>query len=270
LSKNPLGKDSAYPDRYAPEVLCPIARQDARDAIGLGGILPFGGEDIWNAYELTWLEETGRPAVATAVLRVPASSEYIFESKSLKIYLNSVAMCRYSSVEELRSIIARDLSEVARAKVSVKLTDACESESDIISTLPGTCIDTANGDFSATDINPSLLTADAGAVVDEELHSHVLRSNCPVTNQPDLGSVLVRYRGPRIDHSSLLGYIVSFRQHNDFHESCVERIFIDIKERCKPQELSISAHYTRRGGIDINPFRSDFEVVAANIRLWRQ
>lgn len=270
LSKNPLGKDSEYPDRYAPDVLCPIRRSDARNAMGLSGTLPFGGADIWNAYELTWLEESGRPVVATAVLQVPATSKQIFESKSLKIYLNSFSMCRYASVDELSSVIARDLGEIAKSEVSVKLTPSGESVNDVIGALPGTCIDSATGDFSAPDVDASLLRANAEEVVEEELHSHLLRSNCPVTNQPDLGSVLIRYRGPQISHSSLLEYIVSFRQHNDFHEACVERMFIDIKERCKTQKLSLSAYYTRRGGIDINPFRSDFEANAAKIRLWRQ
>ena len=270
MSKNPLGKDLEYPDGYAPEVLCPISRSVARAEIGLGSTLPFDGEDLWNAYELTWLEESGRPSVAVAVLRVPVTSENIFESKSLKLYLNSFAMCRYDSADTVEAIITRDLSKVANGNVTVTLSESSKSVSGIIDELPGTCVDTSAGTFSASAVDPSLLSLSSDVIVNEELHSHLLRSNCPVTNQPDMGSVLIRYRGRQIDKPSLLAYIVSFRQHNDFHEACVERMFVDLKERCQTENLSISAHYTRRGGIDINPFRSDFEEKAANIRLWRQ
>lgn len=270
MSKNPLGKDIEYPDRYAPDVLCPISRSVARAEIGLGSTLPFNGEDLWNAYELTWLEESGKPSVAIAALRVPATSENIFESKSLKLYLNSFAMCHYDSADAVQAIIKGDLSKVANSDVTVTLSESSKSVSGIIDELPGTCVDSATGVFSTSAVDPSLLTTNSDVIVDEELHSHVLRSNCPVTNQPDMGSVLIRYRGRQIDKSSLLAYVVSFRQHNDFHEACVERMFVDIKARCKTENLSISAHYTRRGGIDINPFRSDFEEKAANIRLWRQ
>jgi len=270
LSKNPLGKDLEYPDRYAPEVLCPISRSVARAEIGLGSSLPFNGEDVWNAYELTWLQESGKPSVAVAAFRVPATSEHIFESKSLKLYLNSFAMVHYHSADAVKAIIARDLSRIANSNVAVMLSESSDSVSGIIDDLPGTCVDSSTGTFSASAVDPSLLTISSDVIVDEELHSHVLRSNCPVTNQPDMGSVLIRYRGRQIDKPSLLAYIVSFRQHNDFHEACVERMFVDIKKRCQTEKLSISAHYTRRGGIDINPFRSDFEKSAANIRLWRQ
>jgi 7-cyano-7-deazaguanine reductase len=270
LHQNPLGKASHYPQEYAPEVLCAVSRQDARKNLELGEALPFHGEDIWNAWELTWLDKSGRPVVATATIRIPCDSENIVESKSLKLYLNSFAMTRYDSAVMLQQIIEADLSKTTNCKTKVALTTAAEPASDTIGQLPGTCIDNAEGDFSANEIDPTVLASNEKEIVAEELHSHLLRSNCPVTNQPDMGSVLIRYQGPKIDKSRLLQYIVSFRQHNDFHEACVERMFIHIKQYCKPQRLTVYARYTRRGGIDINPFRSDFEDAAENIRLWRQ
>lgn len=270
MNKNPLGRASQYPQEYAPEELCAIPRNDSRGIMGLGDPLPFHGEDIWNAWELTWLDESGRPKVATATLRVPADSENLVESKSLKLYLNSFSMTRCGSADSLRKTIASDLGNTTNSDVVVTLTTTADSVTDTIGNLPGTCIDDTNGDFSATEVDSTLLTSKSDTIVTEELHSHLLRSNCPVTNQPDLGSVLIRYRGPRIDRSGLLRYIVSFRQHNDFHEACVERIFMDIKKRCEPVQLTVYARYTRRGGIDINPFRSDFEDTVANTRLWRQ
>lgn len=270
MNKNPLGKAVQYPQEYAPEVLCAIPRSDARGTINLGDPLPFHGEDIWNAWELTWLNETGRPSVATAIIRVPADSANIVESKSLKLYLNSFSMTRYRSTAALQATIASDIGHTTDSDVSVTLTTAAESVADTIGNLPGTCIDDANGDFSAAQVDAAVLKLKSDAIVSEELHSHLLRSNCPVTNQPDLGSVLVRYRGPQINRSSLLQYIVSYRQHNDFHEACVERMFTDIKKCCRPDQLTVYARYTRRGGIDINPFRSDFEAIAQNTRLWRQ
>jgi len=192
------------------------------------------------------------------------------ESKSLKLYLNSFSMTRYASPAEIQETIASDIGHTTNSDVIVTLTTAAESVTDTIDNLPGTCIDDEKGNFSAREVDPTLLRSDGDAIVNEELHSHLLRSNCPVTNQPDLGSVLVRYCGPRLDRSGLLQYIVSFRQHNDFHEACVERIFTDIKKCCEPDQLTVYARYTRRGGIDINPFRSDFEGMAENTRLWRQ
>lgn len=270
LGTNPLGKESLYPQEYAPELLCGIARRDTRQALGIGDELPFRGEDLWNAWELTWLDESGRPAAATATLRVPVNSDKIVESKSLKLYLNSFSMSRYVTTSELRQTIATDLSKITGSDVIVTLTTASESVIDTIDEFPGTCIDDSKGDYTATEVDPAVLESNRTEVVNEELHSHLLRSNCPVTHQPDLGSVLIRYRGPQIDKTALLQYVVSFRQHNDFHEACVERMFVDIKRHCEPKMLTVYARYTRRGGIDINPFRSDFEDAAANIRLWRQ
>ncbi len=270
MQQNPLGQDSQYPQEYAPEVLCAIARRDTRRNPGLSATLPFHGEDIWNAWELTWLNESGKPMVATATIRVPANSDNIVESKSLKLYLNSFAMTRYANTDMLRQTIETDLGRMTKSEISVAVTALTDTAIETVGRLPGTCIDDAEGEFSSDEVDPAVLKSNDDDICSEEFHSHLLRSNCPVTNQPDMGSVLIRYRGPRIDRNSLLQYIVSFRQHNDFHETCVERMFMDIRTYCKTEQLTIYARYTRRGGIDINPFRSDFEDTAENTRLWRQ
>lgn len=266
----PLGEKSVYPDRYMPDLLCAVSRRESRDTLGIGDPLPFHGEDLWNAWELTWLDRGGKPAVATAVFRVPADSPNLIESKSLKLYLNSFAMERCDSAAAVASTIADDLSRVAAKRVAVSGTPAASSRPVAFFDLPGHCIDGLDLSPGAWRVDPSLLACTGGGTVSEALHSHLLRSNCPVTSQPDMGSILIRYRGPAIDRRALLDYLVSYRQHNDFHESCVERIFVDIKERCGPEQLTVYARYNRRGGLDINPFRSDFEETADDLRLWRQ
>ena len=270
LANTPLGERSPSPERYAPEVLCAVPRRGGREPLGIREPLPFHGEDLWNAWELSWLDPDGKPVVATASFRVPADSENIIESKSLKLYLASLAMGRFATAQEVISLIGDDLSRVAGSRVAVELHPAAFSPAHAFANLPGDCIDGLDAECSAGDVDPSLLTCGAGGRVAEELHSHLLRSNCPVTGQPDTGSVLLRYRGPAIDRRGLLRYLVSYRRHCAFHESCVERMFMDIKERCAPQQLTVYARYNRRGGLDINPFRSDFEDRAANLRLWRQ
>ena len=270
MSKIPLGEAVEYPAEYAPQVLFPVPRAAARKSLGLGDPLPFQGVDVWNAWELTWLEPAGKPIIATAVITVPAESVNIVESKSLKLYLNSLAMSRYTSTDEVAAIISRDLSEIAGSEVAVAIATANQFSTGQIVDLPGHCIDYLDVQIDATGVDAGILRIAGVEPIEEQLHSHLLRSNCPVTNQPDLGSVLVRYRGPAIDRESLLNYIVSFRQHRDFHEACVERMFLDIKARCSPEKLTVYARYTRRGGLDINPFRSDFETTAENLRLWRQ
>ncbi len=267
-----LGKPSAYPERYAPDILRPIPRREARARLGLRGRLPFGGVDVWNAWELTWLDAAGKPVVATATIRFPADSANVIESKSLKLYLNGFALCRYASANELGRVIGNDLGRVAGTAVGLCLTTAAEVTLDTIASLPGTCIDDVVVDSPSTEPPPdaSVLRTSADNIVTEALHSHLLRSLCPVTEQPDTGSLLVRYRGARIDRASLLEYVVSYRRHSDFHESCVERMFMDLKARCGCEALTVYARYNRRGGIDINPFRSDFETTADNPRLWRQ
>lgn len=270
MSEIPLGRPTGYSTDYAPNLLFPVARDDARATLGIGAHLPFTGTDIWNAWELTWLNVAGKPIVATATFYVDAVSPNIIESKSLKLYLNSFAMTRFASADEVAASITTDLSRTAGDDVVVRISTAANSENSSISEFPGICIDDLDIGASAENVDAGLLRCDGDEVIREELYSHLLRSNCPVTNQPDMGSVLIRYRGPKIDRSSLLQYIVSFRQHNDFHEACVERIFLDIKERCSPQALTVYARYNRRGGLDINPFRTDADETPDNLRLWRQ
>ena len=268
--KNPLGQATAYPDQYSPDLLYAIARIDARSALGLDGDLPFNGVDIWNAWELTWLDNNGLPQAATAEIIVAADSVNIIESKSLKLYLGSFAMSRYESHRDVAAVLTRDLTACCGAEVYVTIHAPASPDSAVVSRLPGQCLDTQTVSCDSYEVSPSLLRADASDLVAEDLHSDLLRSLCPVTGQPDIASVLVSYRGPRIDHAALLRYIVSYRQHQDFHETCVERMFMDIRERCGAEQLTIYARYQRRGGIDINPFRSNFEASPPNTRLWRQ
>ena len=269
MGDNPLGKPATYPAEYDPSLLHAIARQDGRSAAGIPALLPFHGEDIWNAWELSWLHGGGCPVNAIAEIRVPAISPHIVESKSLKLYLGAFAMTTFSSADAVQATIASDLAAVCGAPVGVRLDQ--RTDQPVVRSLPGDCIDVqAIHDFDTRDVDDSLLSANAGELVQEKLHSHLLRSLCPVTNQPDTGSILICYDGPLLDRAALLRYLVSYRQHNDFHESCVERIFVDLMRRCEPQALTVYARYNRRGGIDINPFRSNFEHNAENIRLWRQ
>ena len=266
--KSPLGEKSSFPATYSPGLLHSIPREENRRILGLTAELPFQGEDIWNAYELTWLDGNGKPRVATAEFRVPADSPNIIESKSLKLYLNSLSMTRYKESNEVVTTIAADLSRVVGSPVKVRLQSL--SDAVMLTELPGICIDDSEIVCESNDVDPVLLRCAGEGTVSEELHSHLLRSLCPVTDQPDMGSLFIRYKGRPIDPDSLLRYVVSYRNHNDFHESCVERIFVDIKKRCEPEALTVYARYNRRGGIDINPIRSDFESTIDNLRLVRQ
>ncbi len=268
--KLPLGRQTDCPRSYAPDVLCPIPRAGSRRALGLGEDLPFHGVDIWNAWELTWLGEHGLPRVATADIVVPADSPNIIESKSLKLYLSSFAMEKFAATAGLQARIEQDLSDCADCHVAVRVTAVSVSEARPVARLAGKLLDQLDVGCSDWQVNPGLLSADASEIVREDLHTHLLRSLCPVTRQPDSGSLQISYKGPKIDHKGLLRYVVSYRQHNDFHEACVERMFVDLMARCAPQELSLHARYQRRGGIDINPFRSTGRGLPRNLRLWRQ
>lgn len=269
----PLGKNLDQPELYSPGVLCGVPRRENRQALGIGANLPFQGEDVWTVYDLTWLKAGGTPAVATATLRVPVSSPNLIESKSLKLYLGSLAMSRYGSDSEVASLVAHDLTAVAGAVVRVSLHSLPRSQA-VVPAMPGICIDDNIDDneveCASRDVDPSLLRATDHDIVSEELHTHLLRSLCPVTGQPDIGSVLICYQGPRIERGALLRYLVSYRAHRDFHEACVERIFVDLQKHCRSSELSVYARYNRRGGLDINPFRSTLTGVAPDLRLWRQ
>jgi len=267
--KLPLGRETAYPNKYQPDLLFPIARSESRDSY-LSGELPFDGADIWNAWELTWLRPGGLPVAATAEITIPANSPNLIESKSLKLYLNSFAMSHFDDAGEVRRRVLEDLGSRVGADISVRIQMLEETEGSAVSQLPGLCLDSKPATATNWEADASLLKIEAGTNVEEDLHSHLLRSLCPVTGQPDIGSIAIHYSGPQIDQTSLLQYIVSFREHNDFHEACIERMFVDVLDRCESEKLSIYARYQRRGGIDINPFRSNFQQAAENLRLWRQ
>lgn len=252
-----LGKPTAYGNQYDPGLLCPLPRATGRAALGLTteSALPFVGVDVWHNYELSWLEPDGRPRVAIARLRVPADSPYLIESKSLKLYCNGLNFLSIASAEELRALLRRDLSHAAGAPVQVDLLPVDQAWQSAV--LSGQCLDDAPFTGRDDHPDPTVLQIDESNVVEETLYSHLLRSNCPVTGQPDWGSVVIRYRGPRLQQAALLRYLVSYREHNDFHEHCVERIFCDIRRYGRTQTLTVYACYTRRGGLDINPWRSD-------------
>ena len=257
---SPLGKSTSYCDRYAPELLFPVPRADKRAELGIDATaarLPFVGEDLWNAYEVSWLNPRGKPVVALAEFRVPAESPCLIESKSFKLYLNSFNQERINDAATLTALLQRDLSAAAGAEVQVSLSPLSARPDRQIAALPGALLDDIDIAIDCYSPEASLLAARfSGPVVEETLHSHLLKSNCLVTGQPDWGAVVVRYRGPQIDRAALLRYIVSFRQHNEFHEQCVERIFCDISAQCRPERLEVWARYARRGGLDINPWRS--------------
>ena len=254
---SPLGKPVAYAQHYAPELLFPIERQGKRDEIGIAaGALPFVGDDVWNAYELSWLDPRGKPVVALASFRVPADSPNLVESKSLKLYLNSFNQTKLASSAELTAILVRDLTEAAGGPVAVHVEPLSMRPPRHLGYPKGVLLDRLDIDVDRYTLDPSLLAADhAQAHVAETLYSHLLKSNCLVTGQPDWAMLVVRYRGAPIDREGLLRYIVSFRRHNEFHEQCVERVFTDLMARCRPAELCVWARYTRRGGLDINPCR---------------
>lgn len=270
---SPLGKNSAYRTDYAPELLFPIPRQGKRDELGLQGTLPFFGVDIWNAYELSWLNMRGKPQVAVAKITFPADSPNIIESKSFKLYLNSFNQTRLANEEALRSLMVQDLSAAAGASVHVVITLQEDFAKLEMGELEGLLLDRLDIDVDNYAPQPQVLKANFDDLpVEEVFISHLLKSNCLVTGQPDWGSVQISYAGPQIDQESLLRYLIGFREHNEFHEQCVERIFTDILRHCKPTQLAVYARYTRRGGLDINPWRANYStgIKPSNLRNARQ
>lgn len=272
LENAPLGKTTTYIETYAPDQLFPIPRSMARDKIGIDSeILPFNGVDIWNGFELSWLNPKGKPEVALIELRFSCLSAKIVESKSLKLYLNSFNQSTFESMAIVEQIIAKDLSDATEAAVEVKLTPLRSAQPHLIGKFPGLCLDDLDIETDCYTVNTNFLKISlSGTDVEETLYSDLLKSNCLATGQPDWGSLLIRYRGPKIEHEGLLKYIVSFRQHSGFAEHCVEQIFNDLTECCQPVQLTVYARYTKRGGLDINPFRSNFETALENVRLVRQ
>ncbi|MCE3606693.1 NADPH-dependent 7-cyano-7-deazaguanine reductase QueF [Massilia sp. P8910] len=269
---SPLGKTSAYQTQYAPDLLFPIPRQGKRDELQLTGTLPFFGVDIWNAYEISWLNMRGKPQVAIATITVPADSPNIVESKSFKLYLNSFNQTRLSSSDALLALLHEDLAGGFGAPVHITLIEPHAFNTVKMGELDGLLLDRLDVEINQYSPSPALLTAARDeAPVEEKLVSHLLKSNCLVTGQPDWASVQIHYVGPQIEQEGLLKYLIGFREHNEFHEQCVERIFTDILRQCAPQKLAVYARYTRRGGLDINPWRSNFNSGRPpNLRTARQ
>ncbi|MCJ1881181.1 NADPH-dependent 7-cyano-7-deazaguanine reductase QueF [Pseudomonas nitroreducens] len=269
---SPLGKSSEYVSTYAPELLFPISRSTKWAELGLtADTLPYQGVDLWNCYELSWLTASGKPVVAIGEFSIPAQSPNIIESKSFKLYLNSLNQTAFHSAEAVRAVMERDLSAAAGAPVGVRVRSLDEVAGEGVAVIEGTCVDDLDVAVESYDHpRPELLSCDDTRRVDEVLYSHLLKSNCPVTGQPDWGTLVVEYAGPALDAASLLAYVVSFRQHQDFHEQCVERIYLDLQRLLQPTRLTVYARYVRRGGLDINPYRSSEAVQPDNRRLVRQ
>jgi 7-cyano-7-deazaguanine reductase len=267
-NNSPLGKPAAYKAEYDPALLFPIARQEKRVELGIAGTLPFFGVDIWNAYEVSWLNLRGKPQIAIATITAPADSPNIVESKSFKLYLNSFNQTRLAGPDALLDLLRADLSDGFGAPVQVGLTPAEAFSTLKMGELAGLSLDRLDIEVAEYLPDPSLLRANnTEPPVEETLVSHLLKSNCLVTGQPDWGSVQIHYVGAPIDQEGLLKYLIGFRNHNEFHEQCVERIFMDLLRQCKPQKLAVYARYTRRGGLDINPWRSNFTTSQRPINL---
>ena len=278
LDHSPLGKASSYADAYDAALLFPIPRAGKRLELGISGAPPFLGADLWTAFELSWLNARGKPQVALAHFTVPCESPNIVESKSFKLYLNSFNHTGFADASGVQARLRADISEAVWrgapqvSQVGVKLLLPDRFDREPVHELDGLSLDRLDVECSRYTPAPELLTAAFGEQpVSEVLTSNLLKSNCPVTGQPDWGSVQISYSGPQIEQAGLLQYLVSFRKHNEFHEQCVERIFMDLWTRCKPATLSVYARYTRRGGLDINPFRTSHpQGLPVNIRTARQ
>lgn len=271
LKESHLGKTVEYLGDYDPSLLFSLPRSLKREALGINGeSLPFYGFDLWNTYEFSWLNEKGKPISAIGQFLIPCQSPKLIESKAFKLYLNSFHQTRFDSLEKVSSALQDDLSQFVQAPIMLEIAPmhtigACE-----LKPSDGICLDTLDIFVDQYTVDPSLLIAE-GSTVKEALYTDIFKSNCLGTRQPDWGTVQIAYTGPQINHEQLLKYLISFRQHNEFGEHCVERIFMDIMQRCKPQELTVFAHFTRRGGLDINPCRStDPQVLMDSSRFIRQ
>ncbi|MDP8078690.1 NADPH-dependent 7-cyano-7-deazaguanine reductase QueF [Phocoenobacter skyensis] len=272
LSALTLGQDTDYKSCYDPNLLHAVPRQLNRDQLGITEKQPFTeGSDIWTLYELSWLNSNGIPQVAIADVWLDFKSENLIESKSFKLYLNSFNQTKFDSIEQVEQRLQTDLSQCASGKILVKIRKLSDYNQQQIAQFEGENIDEQSIEVSDYQFSNLYLKDIAeGEVCEETLVSHLLKSNCLITNQPDWGSLQIRYVGKKLNREKLLRYIISFREHNEFHEQCVERIFCDLMQFAQPEKLTVYARYTRRGGLDINPFRSNFEAVPENYRLARQ
>lgn len=266
---SPLGQPTVYKETYSPDLLFPIARTLARDKIGLTASLPFTGLDYWTGYELSWLNKNGKPIIACADFTFPCTTPNVIESKSFKLYLNSFNQSQFDSFDEVSRIITKDLSDASKGKISVRLYPLSHLKNTPLTEFSGHCLDNQDLSIDEYRVNPNHLKT-TPKQVEESLYSDLLKSNCLATGQPDWGSLFIKYKGPQIDHEGLLKYIISFRNHSGFAEHCVEQIFQDLTTKCHPKNLTVYARYTRRGGLDINPFRSNFESAVVNSRQLRQ
>lgn len=267
-----LGHKTEYASEYDRTLLQPVPRALNRDRLGITENQPFTiGADIWTAYEISWLNEKGLPQVAIADIYLDYQSQNLIESKSFKLYLNSFNQSKFADFNQVAKTMQRDLSECAQGEVKVRLNSLSFYNHQRIDALQGDCIDEQDIEITSYEFNADWLKdCTSDEIVEEHLVSHLLKSNCLITNQPDWGTLQIHYVGKKIDREKLLRYVVSFRQHNEFHEQCVERIFCDLMHYAKPEKLTVYARYTRRGGLDINPYRSNFETLPENLRLARQ
>ena len=267
-----LGQQTTYAEKYDRTLLQPVPRRLNRDQLNITATQPFTiGADIWTAYEISWLNPKGVPQVAIADVSIDFRSENLIESKSFKLYLNSFNQTKFADLADVQHILQQDLQDCAKGEVKVRLNSLADYTAQPIVALSGDCIDAQDIEVRDYAFNAALLNHCTGDhLVEETLVSHLLKSNCLITQQPDWGSLQIHYVGKQINREQLLRYIISFRQHNEFHEQCVERIFCDLMQYAKPEKLTVYARYTRRGGLDINPYRSNFEPLPQNLRLARQ
>ena len=267
-----LGQQTKYSEKYDRTLLQPVPRRLNRDQLNITATQPFTiGADIWTAYEISWLNPKGVPQVAIADVSIDFRSENLIESKSFKLYLNSFNQTTFADFADVQQTLQRDLQDCAQGEVRVRLNSLADYTAQPIVALSGECIDAQDIEVRDYAFNATLLNHCTGEhLIEETLVSHLLKSNCLITQQPDWGSLQIHYVGKQINREQLLRYIISFRQHNEFHEQCVERIFCDLMQYAKPEKLTVYARYTRRGGLDINPYRSNFDPLPQNVRLARQ
>lgn len=272
LNSSQLGKKSAYHSEYNAGLLFAIPRQLKRRELGLGDKLPFHGVDIWTSFEISWLDAKGKPEVRIGVFEIESDSENIIESKSFKLYLNSLNQSKFTSASAVEKTLRQDVAKAIKGNIQVQLFRLDDYSQTLSAKLPGISLDALDIEADEYITKPGLLALESHERVSETLNSDLLKSNCLVTGQPDWGSVMIAYQGAKIRHESLLKYLISFRNHHEFHEQCVERIYCDLMQYCRPEKLLVYARYTRRGGLDINPLRCNYNYAPAlkAIRLVRQ